>query len=80
MPTPELVKALCSHAQVGSSTHSEIMGALAAVLTKDITESIDRHEQAATRLSNQLLWLNIILGIFTVLGTVLTVTSWLMTK
>ena len=63
------------HAQVGSQLHSEIVGALATVLTKELAESIDRHERAATALSNRLLWLNIILGIFTVAGTVLTVAA-----
>jgi hypothetical protein len=75
MPVPELVKALCDHAQPGSKLHEEIKGALSAALTKQLSESIDRHERAATRLSNQLLWLNIILGVFTVVGTVLTVWS-----
>lgn len=79
MPVPELVKALCDHAQPGSKLHEEIKGALSAALTKQLSESIDRHEQAASRLSNQLLWLNIILGVFTVVGTVLTVWSLLKT-
>lgn len=75
MPVPQLVKALRDHAQVGSQMHSEIAGALAAVLTTNLVESIDRHERAASRLSNQLFWLNIILGVFTVAGTVLTIVS-----
>jgi hypothetical protein len=70
---PELVKALCDHAQPGSQLHEEIKGALMAALTKSLTDSIDRHERAATRLSNRLLWLDIILGVFTVVGTVLTI-------
>ena len=74
-PVSELVKALCDHAQPGSQLHEEIKGALSAALTTQLSESIDRHERAATRLSNQLLWLNIILGVFTVVGTVLTVWS-----
>lgn len=73
MPVAQLVKALCDHAQVGSSLHSEITGALAVRLTSDLTEAINRHEKAASRLSNQLLVLNIVLGIFTVAGTVLAV-------
>lgn len=77
MPPGEIVKALCDHAQPGSKLHEEIKGALAAVLTKNLTDSIDKHEQAATRLSNRLLWLNIMLGAFTVVGTVLTVIAFL---
>ncbi|WP_022664399.1 hypothetical protein [Desulfospira joergensenii] len=49
MTAPQLVKALCDHSQVGSPRHSEITGALAAVLIKNLTDSIDRHERAATR-------------------------------
>lgn len=72
---PELVKALCDHAQPGSKLHEEIKGALYTVLTNNLTSSIDKHEKAATRLSNQLLWLNIILGIFTIVGTVLSIVA-----
>lgn len=73
MPVPEIVKALSDHAQPSSKLHEEIKGALFAVLTDNLVKSIDRHEKAATRLSNQLFWLNIILGVFTVVGTVLTI-------
>ncbi len=73
MDIPEIVRALRDHAQVGSQTHEEIKGALQAVLAMHLASSIDKHERAATRLSNQLLVLNILLGIFTVVGTVLTV-------
>ena len=55
--------------------HEEIKGALIAVVSKQLCESIDRHEKAASRLSMQLLWLNIILGVFTIAGTVLTIIS-----
>jgi len=75
MPVGEIVKALCDHAQVGSKLHEEIKGALIAVVSQQLCESIDRHEKAASKLSMQLLWLNIILGIFTVAGTVLTIIS-----
>ena len=77
MSAPELVKALCDHAQPGSQVHEEIKGALSTVLTKHLADSIDRHERAASRLSNRLLWLNIILGAFTIIGTILAVISFL---
>lgn len=77
MQPGEIVKALSSHAQPGSKLHEEVKGALTAVLAKDLIDSIDRHERAATRLSNILLWLNILLGIFTVVGTVLTIVAFL---
>lgn len=75
MSIPELLAALRDHAQVGSQLHSEIQGALQARLATDLVDSIDKHERAASRLSNQLLWLNIILGAFTVLGTILAVVA-----
>ena len=71
MPVPEIVKALCDHAQVGSKLHEEIKGALIAAVSKQLADSIDRHERAASNLSVQLLWLNIILGAFTIAGTIL---------
>lgn len=77
MKPPELVKALCDHAQVGSKLHEEIKGALATVLVRELAESIDRHERAARRLAGQLFCLNIIFGAFTVAGTVLTVIAFL---
>lgn len=77
MSPGEIVKALCDHAQPGTKHHEEIKGALAAVLVKNLTEAIDRHERAATKLSAQLLWLNIILGVFTVAGTVLTIVAFM---
>ncbi len=72
-PIPELVKALCDHAQPGSQLHEEIKGALYASLTEKLSTSIDKHEKASSKLSKQLLWLNIVLGIFTVTGTVLAI-------
>ena len=70
---PELVKALCDHAQPGSQLHEEIKGALYASLTEKLSVSIDKHERASSNLSRQLLWLNITLGIFTIAGTALAI-------
>jgi hypothetical protein len=78
-PIPELVKALCDHAQPGSQRHEEIKGALQVALSAQLSESIDRHERAATKLANQLLALNIILGLFTIAGTVLTILGFALT-
>ena len=77
---PELVKALCDHAQRGTQLHEEIKGALFASLTERLASSIDKHEQAATKLSRQLFWLNIILGVFTVVGTALAIYSFIKHK
>lgn len=70
-----LVRALRDHGQVGSQAHSEVIGALAATLTEHLVASIDRHEQAASRLAVQILLLNIVIGIFTVVGAGLAVVA-----
>jgi hypothetical protein len=70
MPLPEVVKALSGDARAGSQLHEEIKGAVQVRAAMHLADAIDRHEKAATRLSARLLWLNIILGVFTVAGTV----------
>lgn len=77
LPINQLVKRLSSDAQIGSSLQDEIRGALIVAVARVVTESIDRHERAATKLSNRLLWLNVILGAFTIVGTVLAVIPFL---
>lgn len=72
--TPEeLCRDLTSQNANGLSIRAEVAGALATVLTKELTNTIHKHELAATKLSNQLLILNIILGIFTVVGTIIAI-------
>lgn len=72
--TPEeLCRDLTSQHIEGLSVRSEVAGALATVLTKELTNTIHKHELAATKLSNQLLILNIILGVFTVIGTIIAI-------
>ncbi len=80
----ELVWGLGNAAGVGSKMHEEIKGALTVACTKEIKKSIDSFNQsmssgvkAANRLSNMILALNIVLGIFTVIGAVLTVIQFL---
>ena len=73
MEVGKLVKALGDHAEPGSKRHEEIKGAITIVASKTLADAIDRHEAAESRLSNRLLWLNIILGAFTVIGTILAV-------
>lgn len=73
----ELIYALCHHAQPGSQRYEEIKGALYVALIDQLCNSMDRHEQAATKLSNRILWLNVILGIFTIVGAVLAVFSFI---
>lgn len=70
-PIGELLANLSDHATPISNLHQEIKGAVQATLVQDLVSSIDRHERAASRLAKQVLILNIILGIFTVVGTIL---------
>lgn len=67
---------LIEHRNVGIANEpirAELQGAIQAKLTDQLVASIDRHEQAASRLSRQVLILNVVLGLFTVAGTVLTI-------
>jgi len=68
---PQLVAELRSDAVIGSQGHAEIDGALRAKCAILLADAIDKHQKAATSLSNRLFWLNIILGIFTVIGACL---------
>lgn len=49
--------------------------AIQAKLTDQLVTAIDRHERAAARLASQVLILNVVLGVFTIAGTVLTIVS-----
>lgn len=72
--TPEeLCRDLTSQHAGGLSVRAEVAGALATVLTAKIVSTIESHERAATKMSDQILCLNIILGIFTIVGTVIAI-------
>ncbi len=71
----ELVYYLANQGEPASRAHQEVKGALNYALTKRLCDSIDRHEKASSRLAIQVLILNVILGIFTIVGTVLTIIS-----
>lgn len=71
----DLVYFLSREGEPGSRAHQEVKGALNYALTKRLCDSIDRHEKASSRLAIQVLILNVILGIFTIAGTVLTIIS-----
>ena len=71
----ELVYHLANQGEPASRAHQEVKGALNYALTKRLCDSIDRHEKASSRLGIQVLILNVILGIFTIVGTVLTIIS-----
>jgi hypothetical protein len=73
----ELVLAINDQGQVGSQVHSEVQAALQAAVTEHLAASIDRHEKAASRLTVQVLGLNIILGVFTVVGTILAIIAFI---
>lgn len=69
----QLVSALCNEGEPGSKQHQEIKGALSTKLTSQLAEAIDRHEHAASRLATRILILDCMLGLFTIVGTVLAV-------
>ena len=65
---PELVK---HSSMVTGLQAEEVKAALYAALTEKLAASIDKHEAAESKLANRILWLNIILGAFTIAGAVL---------
>lgn len=67
----ELVYRSGHDAQPGSPVHEQIKNALNAKLVKSLVETIDNHRVSSDNLSNRILQLNIILGIFTVAGFIL---------
>lgn len=71
----ELLRSLYTDAQVGSQVFEQQRMAIFVRCTEDLQGSIEKFTQSNEKLSGQLLWLNIILGVFTVVGTVLTVVS-----
>jgi hypothetical protein len=71
----DLLRSLYSDAQVGSQVFEQQRMAIFVRCTEDIQTSIKDFTNSNNRLSSRLLWLNIILGVFTVVGTVLTVWS-----
>lgn len=71
----ELLRSLYTDAQVGSKVFEQQRMAIFVRCTDDLLTSVDRFTSSNNKLSGQLFWLNIILGIFTIAGTVLTVWS-----
>lgn len=71
----ELLRSLYTDSQVGSKVYEQQRMALVVRCTEDVSSAVNRFSDSNTVLSNRLLWLNIILGVFTIVGTVLTVWS-----
>ncbi len=74
----QLLASLYTDAEVGSKVFEQQRMGIFVRCTEDIQGSIDRFTRSNKRLSGQLLWLNIILGIFTIAGTVISV--WALVK
>jgi len=72
MEISELVRSLQDE-RSQSPLLEEKKGALYATLILTLSKSIDKHSNESKVLSNRILWLNIILGIFTIIGTILAV-------
>jgi hypothetical protein len=69
----QLVFALSNEGEPGSKQHQEIKGALSTKLISQLSEAIDRHERAASRLASRILLLDLVVGLFTVVGFILAV-------
>jgi hypothetical protein len=70
-----LLRSLYADSQVGSQVHEQQRMAIFVRCTEDLQGSIDKFTETNNRLSGRLLWLNIVLGVFTIVGTVLSVWS-----
>jgi hypothetical protein len=71
----DLLRSLYADSQVGSQVHEQQRMAIFVRCTEDLQGSIDKFTETNNRLSGRLLWLNIVLGVFTIVGTVLSVWS-----
>jgi len=71
----DLLRALYGDSQVGSQVHEQQRMAIFVRCTEDIQSSIDSFTESNNRLSGRLFWLNVTLGAFTIVGTVLTIWS-----
>jgi len=69
----QLVFALSNEGEPGSKQHQEIKGALSTKLIAQLSEAIDRHEHAASRLATRILILDCVLGLFTIAGSILAI-------
>ena len=71
----DLLRSLYTDAQPNSKVWEQQRMAIFVRCTEDLQRSVNDFTDSNNRLSGRLLWLNIILGIFTVVGTVLTIWS-----
>jgi len=71
----DLLRSLYTDAQPNSKVWEQQRMAIFVRCTEDLQRSVKDFTDSNNRLSGRLLWLNIILGVFTVVGTVLTIWS-----
>lgn len=71
----DLLSALYTDAQVNSKVWEQQRAAVFARCAQEVGSSIREYTESNKTLSGRLLWLNIILGVFTIIGTILAVWS-----
>ena len=69
----QLLNNLLTDAHVGTQVHEQQKMAIFVRCTEDLEASIRKFKDSSNKLSNRILWLNIILGLFTIVGTVLAI-------
>jgi hypothetical protein len=69
----QLLKGLLTDAQVGSQVHEQQKMAIFVRCTEDLEASVRQFTDSSNKLSNRILWLNVILGLFTIVGTALAI-------
>lgn len=72
-PIAEILTSLRDDSAVGSKVHEEIKAALFATSCVELIKSIDRHEQAASKLTKVILALDVILGLITLISGAVTI-------
>jgi hypothetical protein len=72
-PLEELVKDLTGGQHPDSALQHEINAAINVKVIREFSASIQAYKVSSDVLANRLFWLNIILGTFTVIGTIIAV-------
>lgn len=69
----DLLISLYKDSQVGSKVHEQQKMAIFVKCTEDFERVIKSFDETNSKLSMRIFWLNLILGLFTIIGTVVSV-------
>lgn len=66
----EIIEKIGSHSEINSVCYHIMMNMLKLKLYENMIKAINDHTSSTNKLSNQVLYLNIIFGIFTIVGAI----------